>query len=107
MPVPGFPKPDYHLQVRDYFHLHFHRIKTHPNHWVRKSIGGALVLGGILGPFLPILGLWMLPLGMILLAVDIPWVRRLNRRLYIRWGRFQRRHLPGHPRWYHRVPWRH
>ena len=33
------------------------------------------MLGGLLG-FLPVLGFWMLPLGVILLAEDIPVVRR-------------------------------
>ncbi len=65
--------------MRDLFHRRFNRIKNHPNHWVRKSIGICLVTGGVLGSVLPVLGLWMLPLDMVLLAVDIPWFRRINR----------------------------
>ena len=38
---------------------------------VRVPIGLLLVLGGIFS-ILPILGLWMLPLGLMLLAVDFP-----------------------------------
>jgi hypothetical protein len=38
---------------------------------VRIPIGLLLVCGGILS-ILPILGLWMLPLGLLLLAVDFP-----------------------------------
>ena len=44
----------------------------------RMAIGAVLVLGGFLG-FLPILGFWMVPLGLIILSVDIPVVRRWRR----------------------------
>ena len=43
--------------------------------WVRVPAGVALIGGGILG-FLPVLGFWMLPLGVALLAQDIPVIRR-------------------------------
>jgi hypothetical protein len=33
-----------------------------------------LILGGLLS-FLPILGIWMLPLGLLLLAEDLPVLR--------------------------------
>ena len=39
-----------------------------------------LILGGVLS-ILPILGLWMLPLGLILLAEDIAPLRRARDRL--------------------------
>jgi hypothetical protein len=38
---------------------------------IRIPMGCALVLGGIFG-FMPILGFWMFPLGLLLLARDIP-----------------------------------
>jgi hypothetical protein len=41
---------------------------------VRIPLGVALVLGGIVG-FLPILGFWMVPLGLILIAQDVPFMR--------------------------------
>jgi len=37
--------------------------------------------------FLPILGLWMLPLGLLMLSIDLAPVRRLRRRVEIWWGR--------------------
>ena len=55
----------------------------------RVTLGLALVLGGILG-FLPILGLWMLPLGFLVLSVDFIFVRRWRRRLGVKWGRWRR-----------------
>lgn len=53
---------------------------------VRMGAGVALILGGVLG-FLPILGFWMLPLGVIVLSVDSPVMRRLRRRVEVWWGR--------------------
>ena len=38
---------------------------------IRLPLGIVLICGGILS-FLPILGIWMLPLGLLLLAVDLP-----------------------------------
>jgi hypothetical protein len=38
---------------------------------VRIPLGILLVLGGIFS-ILPVLGIWMLPLGLLLLAVDLP-----------------------------------
>ena len=40
-------------------------------HWVRIPVGILLILGGIVG-FLPILGFWMVPLGLIVMAKDVP-----------------------------------
>ena len=50
------------------------RLKSMPKA-VRMGIGVLLVFGGVLG-FLPVLGFWMIPLGVIVLAIDILWVRR-------------------------------
>jgi hypothetical protein len=41
---------------------------------VRIPLGIALVIGGIFS-FLPILGLWMLPLGLLFLALDLRFLR--------------------------------
>lgn len=38
---------------------------------VRLPLGVVLLFGGVFS-FLPILGLWMLPLGLMLLAIDFP-----------------------------------
>ncbi|MCB8882860.1 hypothetical protein ACELLULO517_21620 [Acidisoma cellulosilytica] len=45
--------------------------------WARIPVGLLLILGGIFS-FLPLLGIWMLPLGLILLAEDISFLRRLR-----------------------------
>jgi len=43
--------------------------------WARLPAGALLMLGGLLG-FFPVLGFWMLPLGVILIAEDVPLFRR-------------------------------
>ncbi len=42
--------------------------------WLRIPAGLLLILGGLFS-FLPILGIWMLPLGLLLLAEDWPALR--------------------------------
>ncbi|MEX0751716.1 MAG: hypothetical protein WD073_02170 [Xanthobacteraceae bacterium] len=42
--------------------------------WVRMPLGIVLISGGIFG-FLPIVGFWMLPLGLMVLAKDVPPLR--------------------------------
>ena len=55
----------------------------------RMVLGIGLILGGLLG-FLPIVGFWMLPLGIVVLAVDFPVIRKLKRRAVTGWGRLWR-----------------
>ncbi|WP_441235287.1 hypothetical protein [Bradyrhizobium sp. 930_D9_N1_4] len=45
--------------------------------WVRIPSGALLIVGGVLS-FLPVLGVWMLPLGLALLAEDVPALRSLR-----------------------------
>lgn len=60
--------------------------------WVRIPLAALLVLAGLVG-FLPVLGFWMLPLGLLLLAHDLPLLRRPMRRLLVfgerRWRNYQ------------------
>ena len=53
---------------------------------LRIALGVVLVLGGLVG-FLPILGFWMVPLGLLVLSVDLAPVRRTRRRLSVWWAR--------------------
>jgi len=45
-----------------------------PGSRLRMPVAVALILGGLVG-FLPVVGFWMLPLGLLLLAVDLPALR--------------------------------
>lgn len=60
--------------------------------WLRNTVGILLLIGGIFGPLLPILGVWMVPLGLVLLAVDFPWAQRLHERLRRYWLRVKKRY---------------
>ena len=62
---------------------HFQLPKSKP---MRLGLGILLVAGGLVG-FLPVLGFWMIPLGLFVLSVDIPIVRRWRRRLALWWHR--------------------
>jgi hypothetical protein len=45
--------------------------------WVRLPAAALLIAGGIFS-ILPFLGIWMLPLGIVLLAEDVPLFRRIT-----------------------------
>ncbi|MBZ0215522.1 MAG: hypothetical protein K8F25_03125 [Fimbriimonadaceae bacterium] len=53
---------------------------------LRTIIGVLLILSGILG-FLPVVGFWMIPLGLIVLSADWPFALRVRRRIAVWWGR--------------------
>ncbi len=53
----------------------------------RIGVGVAFIIGGILG-FLPVLGFWMVPLGVVILSHDIPVVRRFRRKFWVRASRW-------------------
>jgi hypothetical protein len=66
--------------------------------WLRVPLAIVLVTGGLLS-FLPILGIWMLPLGLVLVARDIPPLRTPTARVLAwietKWP--QRKSPPGAP----------
>lgn len=63
-------------------------------HLVRIPIAVLLILGGVFS-FLPVLGIWMLPLGFLVLAIDLPPLRRPVGNALVRiqrwWENFRRR----------------
>jgi len=70
-------------------------LRTPSSFAVRLVIAILLILGGIFS-FLPVLGVWMLPLGLLLIAQDVPflqkplvsvfaWVERKYERLRVKW----------------------
>ncbi len=65
--------------------------------FARPPIGALLVVFGIFG-FLPVVGFWMIPLGLAVLAVDFPaaeranvWLKRKVRRQMARWRKYRAR----------------
>ncbi len=53
---------------------------------VRLVLGVVLVMSGMVG-FLPVVGFWMIPLGLLILSVDSFRVRRWRRRFEVWRGR--------------------
>ncbi len=76
--------------MKDFFIRQFRALKVTPNHRLRKTVGGLFFVGGLFG-FLPVLGYWMIPVGLALLAV---LARRLYRNLIVWWGRNTQRFWP-------------
>lgn len=54
------------------------RIPVPSNIILRVGLGLFMIIGGVFS-FLPILGAWMLPLGLLILSIDFPPVRRFRR----------------------------
>jgi len=50
-------------------------LRKPSSRWVRIPLAILLIVGGIFS-FLPVLGLWMLPLGLVLFAQDLPFLQR-------------------------------
>ena len=67
-----------------------HRIGVPRSPVLRLILGVALILGGMVG-FLPVLGFWMIPLGLGVLSYDFHWARRLRRKFLRSWGRWERK----------------
>ena len=51
--------------------------------WLRLPVAALFILAGLLG-FFPILGFWMIAIGIILLIDDIPGIKRPLFRLWVR-----------------------
>ena len=61
------------------------RSLRHPDaRLIRIPIALLCIVGGIFS-FLPVLGIWMLPLGLLLIAQDVPFLRKPIARFTI-WG---------------------
>ena len=70
-----------------------HSLKVPGSPRVRRLLGAALIIGGILG-FLPVLGFWMVPLGLVILSVDSTRVRRWRRQMEVKHGAWLKTRYP-------------
>ncbi len=75
---------------RNHSRRRFSRDRLPNSRSVRVALGTALVIMGIFG-WLPIIGFWMIPLGLLVLSVDFHYVRRFRRRLEVWLGGRRRR----------------
>ena len=72
-----------------------YRVRVPKSKAGRQVLGGALLAGGAFW-WLPVLGLWMVPAGLVVLSIDSPKVRRFRRRnevASIRWWRARQERL--------------
>jgi len=75
-----------------------HWLRGPSSRLVRIPTALLLIAGGFVG-FLPILGFWMIPLGLVLIAQDIPFLQGPIARM-LAWGidRWERRRESTRPR---------
>jgi purine-cytosine permease-like protein len=74
-------------------HILGRRIEMPRSRPVRIAIGTLLVIFGILG-FLPVLGFWMIPLGILVISHEFAAARRRRRRFVVWWERRRKRRQP-------------
>jgi len=60
----------------------------------RIAIGVGLIVLGTFG-FLPVLGFWMIPLGLLVLSYEFASVRRRRRRVIVWWERRRQKKAAG------------
>ncbi len=70
--------------------IHKWRFRLPKSRPLRIALGILLVILGFFG-FLPILGFWMIPLGLAILSYEIPLVRRWRRIAVVRFTRWWER----------------
>ncbi|WP_428532043.1 hypothetical protein [Rhodopila sp.] len=69
------------------------RLRQPSARWLRIPAGVLLIIGSIFS-ILPVFGLWMLPLGIVLLADDVPVLQRATDRV-LEWIERRRPHWMG------------
>ena len=86
-----FARIDDHLPARVCQFLHWLR---QPSSRIVRLLVSALLIVGSLFSFLPILGIWMFPLGLIILSQDLPCLQRPLVRSFqwieMTWARWRR-----------------
>ncbi|WP_395664262.1 hypothetical protein [Methylocella sp.] len=73
-------------------------LRQPSSRWVRLPAGVLLIVGSGLS-VLPVFGLWMAPLGVVLLALDVPALQRPTGRALVRarllWSKWRKRGANG------------
>ena len=70
------------------------RIPVPGNVLLRVVLGLIMIFGGLLG-FLPVVGYWMLPIGLLILSIDFPFVRRWRRNMTVKLGDWFKQRWPN------------
>lgn len=77
-------------------HAFGRRVWLPQSRLIRLALALGLMIGSVLA-ILPVFGLWMLPLGLLILSVDYPPAERLSRNIVARAHRLRRRLLRRGP----------
>ena len=88
-PIPEQPEPDMRPEARRRIRIANREFTLPQSRMLRISMGIVLIVLGIFG-FLPVLGFWMIPLGLLILSYEFAYVRRRRRRFAVWWSRRQR-----------------
>lgn len=78
-----------HGRIADLIRRFVRALRRVPR-WLRIPAGVLLVVAGAFG-FLPVLGFWMIPLGVAVLSLDWPALQRSNSRMRRRWRTWRAR----------------
>ena len=79
--------PDFeHLRRPKQVRLGSYTVPVPASRIARVLLGLILIVGGLFS-FLPVLGIWMVPLGLVVLSVDFAIVRRWRRKAELWWAK--------------------
>ena len=53
-----------------------HWLRSPKSRWVRLPLGILFIAAGFLGPILPVVGLELVPIGLMLVAQDVPFLKK-------------------------------
>ena len=79
-------EPETNVSQRPVYRLFGRSFRKPGSRKARIALGVALSVAGLFG-FLPVLGFWMVPLGLLILSHEYHLLRRLRRRWEVRAGR--------------------
>jgi Putative transmembrane protein (PGPGW) len=68
--------------LKDRIELFGRTLQLPRSRTLRVAVGYLLIAGGVVG-FLPVLGFWMVPLGVLVLSREYHWARRMRRRFIV------------------------
>ena len=82
----ALPSGDSDAAARPVYRVFGREFRKPGSRNARIALGVALCAGGVFG-FLPVLGFWMIPLGLLILSHEFHLLRRVRRRWAVRAGR--------------------
>jgi hypothetical protein len=70
-------------------------LRSPQSKWVRIPLGIVFIVAALLGPILPVVGLELLPIGLMLVAQDVPFLKKPVARMMLwlerKWSSWKKR----------------